>query len=98
MQLHEKLGPLSTGTSDGAGHFRKGLGQLLSQDLPVSIHNIFKSLPLFNCTGGLLGMTISCDLDHLGKRFRARNKTAKGILVGRITFTKTELAFLLGAC
>ena len=43
-------------------------------------------------------MTIGCDLDHLGKRFRARIKTAKGILIGRITFTKTELAFLLGAC
>ena len=40
-------------------------------------------------------MTASCDPDHLGKRFRARVKTAMGIRIGDYTFTKTDLTLLL---
>ena len=96
--LHEKIGPLSTANSDGASQFRKGMGQVLDQQLPLNIKVKYASkCSLFNVVGGELGMTIACDLDHLGKRFRARIKTAIGINVGKVTFAKTDLAQLL-AC
>ena len=42
-------------------------------------------------------MTIACDLDHLGKRYRARIKAALGILIGIITFARTDLVSHLAA-
>ena len=98
LQLDNKLGPLSTDNPDGAGHFHKSLGQLLSKDLPVNIQVIFASLQLFNKVGRAKGMTIACDLDHLGKRLRARIKTDMGIMIGIYTMTKVDLVYLLGQC
>ena len=43
MELNKKLGPLTTGNSDGAGHFHKGLGQLLSKDLKWAIERLSES-------------------------------------------------------
>ena len=66
MNLQDKLGPLSTADSDGASQFRKGIGQVLCEDLPPNIRNIYRQkCLLFNTVGGDQGMTPACDLDHI---------------------------------
>ena len=95
LGMHNKLGPLTTANSDGAAQFRKGMGKLLDNLIPEDIRAVYVECLLFNVAGGPLGMTISCDLDHLGKRFRARIKTAVGISIGVVNFTKTDLAMIL---
>ena len=95
LNMHNTIGPLSI-NSDGAGQFRKGMGQILGARIPSDIGEIcLEGCPLFNIVGGEFGMTISCDIDHLGKRFRARVKTACGVLVGVVALTRTDLAQLL---
>ena len=95
LGLHKTLGPLATGNSDGASPFRKGMGQLLNSLIPTDIRRTYSKCKLFNVVGGEFGMTIACDLDHLGKRFRARVKTAIGIMIGIVPLNKTDLAQLL---
>lgn len=101
MQLHKTLGPMSTADSDGAGQFRKGIGNVLNKDLPANVRSVYitpdgKALcPLLNLVGGPEGTTPACDIDHLGKRFRARVKTLTGIRIGVFTFTKVDMAALL---
>jgi hypothetical protein len=78
---------MTTYNSDGAGQFRKAVGQVLNGDLPVKVRNVYvapdgastKRCPLLNLVGGAFGTTAACDNDHLGKRFRARLKTPTGI-------------------
>ena len=70
----------------------------MSKDLTVNIQVIFASLQLFNKVGRAKGMTIACDLDHLGKRLRARIKTDMGIMIGIYTTTKVDLVYLWGQC
>ena len=88
LGLHEKLGPLATANSDGAAQFRKGMGQLLGTHIPRELQDTFNTLSFFNTVGGDNGMTIACDLDHLGKRVHARICTTAGLKIGAITFTK----------
>ena len=95
LGLDEKIGPLSTGNSDGAGHFQKGAGQMLSDVLPNDIRVTCSSYKLFDTFGGDKVMTMACDLDHLGKRFRARVKTDAGIALCEVQFTKIDLAQLM---
>ena len=92
MGLHKKIGPLSTANSDGASQFRKGMGTVLSQDLPRKVRDVYKNCLLFNTVGSPWGIVIACDLDHLRKRTRERIKTALGIKVSSFTFTKADLA------
>ena len=88
MDLHNKIGPLTTGNSDGAPPFHKGMNQVLDRNISMNVRVIYlEGCPLFNVAGSEFGMTIACNLDHLGKRFRARVKTACGITVGVVTLT-----------
>jgi hypothetical protein len=90
--LHESVGPLATIVSDGAAHFRKAAGKLLNDDLPKYIWIVYEnSCDLFNLTGSCFGTTMAVDLDHLGKRFRERVKSNKGIAIGNFVFTKDLL-------
>ena len=73
------IGPLGTVVSDGAPQFRKGMGKAVNMELPPLIRVCFAGCQLFNLTGGLHGCTVSCDLDHIGKRTRAR---AKNVTIG----------------
>ena len=98
LDLDETIGPLSTGNSDGAGQFRKGIGQLLSNLLPENIRADYEECDLFNIVGGDKGMTMACDLDHVGKRTRARIKTEGGIWIFNVQFTKIDIAQLMGNC
>ena len=101
MQLHKLIGPLATINSDGAAHFRKACGKKLSVDIPKNVRAFFLSPTgtsrclLFNLVGGKFGTTMGCDNDHLGKRYRARMKSARGLLVGKISFTKVDIVELL---
>ena len=92
---------MATYNSDGAGQFRKGVGKVLSKDLPGAIRRVYineegdSRCPLLNLVGGDDGTTASCDNDHLGKRFRARIKTSMGITIGVINFNKSDLTVAL---
>ena len=96
MGLDKKIGPLSWALSDGASHFRQGTGQVLSKDLPTDTRNVYKDCLLCNKIGGERGTSNNCDGPHLGKRSRARIKSAKGLKIGCFTFVKTELARYTG--
>ena len=50
---------------------------------------------LFNLVGNEMGTTNAVDLDHLGKRTRARIKTLTGIKISRHTFHKVDIAQFL---
>ena len=92
---------MSTYNSDSAGQFRKGIGQLLTKDLPKAIRDVYVSAkgnrrcPLLNLVGGGDGSTPSCDNDHLGKRFRSRIKCPMGIMIASVPFTKSDLTTIL---
>ena len=89
-KLCEKIGLLSSCISDGASHFRKGMGKALSEDLTSQIRDVYKDCKLFNKVGGQDGTTNQCDPNHLGKRSRAKINSQGWIKVANITFTKTN--------
>ena len=92
---------MSTYNSDGAPQFRKGVGKVLSKDLPPKIRSIYIApdgshrCPLMNLVGGSHGTTASCDIDHLAKRFRARIKCLIGIMIAIIQFTKSDITAII---
>ena len=92
---------LVTASSDGAGHFCSGVSQVLNQDLPKIMCDVYVSkdntplCPLFNLVGGSEGTTRSCDPDHLGKIFCSHGKSVVRYAVGVYTFTKSDIAYLL---
>ena len=92
----EKIGPLSSCISDGATHFRKGMGVILSKDIPNEIRSVYNGCKLFNKVGGSKGATNQCDPEHVGKRSRAKIKSKGGIKIVNITFTKTDLFRYMG--
>ena len=73
--LDSLLGPLVTFSSDGAPVFRKGAGIMMSDRLPPEICPMYADCPFFNKLGDQKGTTPNCDLDHVGKRNRARGKS-----------------------
>ena len=90
--------PLVTASSDGAGYFCSGVGQVLNQDFPknmcdmyVSEDNILLS-PLFNLIGGAKGTIRSCDPDCLGTSFCAHRKSILGYAIGVYTSTESNIA------
>ena len=87
MGLHTKW-PLSMVNSNGAEQFKKGIGQVLNKDLPKDVCNVYISstdqkqlCPLFNLVQSKEDAVPAFDLDHLGKRFRAKIKSSLGITV-----------------
>jgi len=94
LELDKTIGPLCSWISDGAPGFRKGASMLTSDRLPPFICDTLADAPFFNFVGSRRGTTPGCDLNHVGKRNRARGKSAKGSRVGNFTFNKVELARL----
>ena len=71
------------------------MGQLLNSLIPSDIQRTYSGCKLFNFVGGEFGMANTCDLDHIGKQFRARVKTAIGIMIRNVPLNKIDLAQLL---
>ena len=70
----------------------KGAGKLATNMLPPKIYAVHKDCAFFNHVGGRSGMTMNCDLDHLGKRNRARGKIMTGSAVGNYCFDEVQLS------